>query len=400
MQTLAFDGRVGASGDMLLGTLLSLGADRDVLTAVEDELDVAYDIHTVTDCGIEAIGVDVRTSTGDHAEHNHHHHRTYTEVIDVVEEMDVPADVRSAAIEIFQILGEAEATVHGTTLDDIAFHEVGADDAIADIVGVALLLDDLDVTRVLTTPVAAGGGEVEMSHGVYPVPGPAVTKIAERATWEITTGPVDRELLTPTGAAILAYYADGVDTLPALDVSTTGYGAGDHDLSPRPNVLRGLLGQSDQTLRSDTIRVLETNVDDVSPEVLGSLQETLIDAGARDVSIIPTTMKKSRPGHLIKVIVKPEDVPTVTETLATETGTLGIRDAGVTHRWIADREYETVTLPVGDDDYDITVKIARDQSGTVYDVSAEYDDALAVARETNLSLRSIMQRAESTVNEE
>ena len=435
MRTLAFDGRMGASGDMLLGALLAAGADRDALAPIEraDALDVEFGVRSGTKCGIDATAVDVRlvgdsesqrddADSHDHdhdhdhghnrdSEHDHggesdHTHaegrgptRTYGEVIDLVESLALPGPVEASAREIFEVLGEAEAAVHGTARSDTAFHEVGADDAIADVVGAALLLDDLDPERVVTTPLATGGGSVETSHGTYPVPVPAVVEIAERADWSLRGGPVDRELLTPTGAAILAVVADGVESLPALDGSASGSGAGGYDLPDHPNVLRAILGDGGGGLRRDEITVLETALDDATPEVLGGLQETLQEVGARDVSIVPLTMKKSRPGHLVKVVVKPDDAARVARRLAEETGTLGIREHGAGHRWIADREMVTGHISVEGREYEIDVKVASDQSGTVYDVSAEYDDALAVARETGLAIREVARRAEASVRD-
>jgi len=309
--------------------------------------------------------------------------------------MGLSASVESDARSIFRLLGEAEARVHGTELESTQFHEVGADDAIADIVGAAILLDDLGVDRVVTTPVAAGGGEVSMSHGTYPVPTPAVAYIAGDADWKLAGGPIETELLTPTGAAVLAHVADGVDSLPSLSVRSVGYGAGAKSFVERPNVLRATIGEAAGGLVRDGIRVLETNVDDVTPETLGGLQDRLAAVGARDVTVVPTTMKKSRPGHLIRVIVKPEDVEAVTRRLAAETGTLGIRETAATHRWIADRSIERVAVDIGDEGFDIDVKVAADDAGTVYDVSAEYDDCAAVAAETGRPIREIRRLAEA-----
>jgi len=447
MQTLAFDGRMGASGDMLLASLLAAGADRDALTPVADTLDVEYVIGETTKNGIHATTVDVvladdghpedsggddhhgadshshghndddghaREQDGDGHSQDHHTHghdhehthaeghgpsRTYAEVVELVQGMALPTGVEADALAIFEILGEAEASVHGTDVDEMHFHEVGADDAIADIVGACFLLADLPVDRVVTTPLAAGGGEVEMSHGTYPVPTPAVVEIAERADWQLSGGPVGAELLTPTGAAILAHVGEGVDSLPAMSVDASGYGAGGYTFDSHPNVLRALVGETTGDLSRDSITVLETNLDDATPEVLGGLQDRLADAGALDVSIVPMTMKKSRPGHLVKVVVKPEDAQRVARRLAEETGTLGIREHGAGHRWIADRETTAVTLTVDGTDYDVDVKVAN-ADGTVYDVSAEYDDALAVARETDLPVRDVVRRAEARVRED
>ncbi len=439
MRTLAFDGRMGASGDMLLGALLAAGADRDALAPVEDAIDVRYRTRQVTKAGVGATAVDVlltdEASDGDGSHddqprdhgHNHDHSqeghdhgdhthaeghgptRTYPEVVGAVEGMDLPADVEARALAVFERLGEAEAAVHGTDLQGTHFHEVGADDAIADIVGVALLLADLEVDRVVTTPLATGGGEAETGHGTYPVPVPAVVELAEGAAWSLRGGPVEAELLTPTGAAILAEVARGVASLPSMRVEESGYGAGGYDFHDRPNVLRAVVGQTER-LRRDPITVLETNLDDAAPEVLGGLQETLAEAGARDVSVVPLTMKKSRPGHLVKVVVKPEDAERVARRLAEETGTLGVREHGAGHRFVADREVVTATLAVGGERHEVGVKVASvgggagggidaTDGGAVFDVSAEYDDALAVAREAGLPVREVLRRAEAAVRE-
>jgi uncharacterized protein (DUF111 family) len=165
-------------------------------------------------------------------------------VVTLLESMGLPESVESDAKSVFRILGEAEAAVHGTDLDDTAFHEVGADDAVADVVGAALLVADLDPDRVVTTALSAGGGEVTTAHGTYPVPAPAVVEIAERADWTLRGGPVEAELLTPTGAAVLAHFAEGVDSLPGIRVTASGYGAGDREFEGRANVLRAVVGES------------------------------------------------------------------------------------------------------------------------------------------------------------
>jgi uncharacterized protein (TIGR00299 family) protein len=445
MDTLAFDGRMGASGDMLLGALLAAGADRSALDPVEDRLDVRYEVAGTTRCGISATTVDVlvedradRTEQpsdgtdnehsrdheqgsdhghdheqdgdhghdheqgGDHGHSNDHAEgsgpeRSYTEVVGIVESMELPAPVEQDALAIFELLGEAEARIHDTALASTHFHEVGADDAIADIVGCALLLAELDPDRIVTTPLATGGGEVSMSHGVYPVPTPAVVELAERADWSVRGGPVEGELLTPTGAAILTHVASGVDSLPALDVDGSGYGAGSRSFEGHPNVLRALVGEGTGGLREEPVTVLETNLDDAPPELLGSLQETLTAAGALDVAVLPTTMKKSRPGHLVKVIVAPEDTERVARRLAAETGTLGVREHGSGHRFVADRAIETVRLDLDGRTFEVDVKVARFQGhpGEVFDVSTEHDDALRVAGETGLPVREVRRLAES-----
>ena len=469
MRTLAFDGRMGASGDMLLAALVAVGADPDALAPVEAALDVSYDIAETDRNGIASVIVEVlRTedaaasptdeeqshdhddshapghdhALGDSQEHAHSHDhghshqhdhshghsdetdeadhdhthaeghgpsRSYDEVVAIVEEMGLSDGVTERALDIFEILGDAEAAVHGTDLHSTHFHEVGADDAIADVVGAVLLLDDLDVERVVTTPVATGGGTVSMSHGTYPVPTPAVVEIAERADWELLGGPVDAELLTPTGAAILAEVAEGVERLPPLSIEDSGYGAGGYSFDEHPNVLRAIIGAGTGGLDCQPISVLETNVDDVSPEVLGNLQESLADVGARDVSIVPLSMKKSRPGHLVKVVCAPADAEQIARRLAAETGSLGIRETGTSHRWVADRQLATVAIGLGDgigndgtaagETVEVTVKVATDESGAVLDVSAEFEDARSVAAVADLPVREVIRRAEAAAHD-
>jgi uncharacterized protein (TIGR00299 family) protein len=417
MRLLAFDGRMGASGDMLLGALVAAGGDRAVLDAVEAELDLQYAISGATRCGISATSIDVRLASesdagdhnhgGDTTEHDDHSHaegtgphRTYPEVVELVESMGLPAAVEKTALAVFERLGEAEARVHGTDLESTEFHEVGADDAIADVVGAVLLLDDLDVDRVVTTPLSTGGGTIEMSHGIYPVPPPAVVELSEMADWSLRGGPVNSELLTPTGAAILAEIATGVETLPTLTVEDSGYGAGSKSFESHPNVLRALVGESNPALREEPITVLETHLDDTTPEVLGGLSETLASAGALDVTIVPTTMKKSRPGHLVKVVTRPEDASRVARELARETGTLGVREHGSGHRFVADRSVETVTIEVDDEEYQVDVKVGRPaEDGDIFDISGEYDDARRVAEATGEPTREIIRRAEQVAVE-
>jgi uncharacterized protein (TIGR00299 family) protein len=449
MRTLAFDGRTGASGDMLMGTLVAAGADPTVLDDLADQLPVAYRVHDVDRNGIAATKVDVvhddASDDGDrhasenddgpdadetdhdhshgddhshgshdhdhsHDDHDHSHSddhshghgaegegpsRSYREVVDVVEALDVPAGVREDALGAFELLGAAEASVHGVELVETHFHEVGADDAIADVVGACALVHDLGVERVVTTPVAVGGGSMAMAHGTYPVPAPAVVELAERADWRVQGGPIDVELLTPTGAALLAHLATGVESLPSMTVDASGYGAGGKSFDAHPNVLRATVGDATGGLRQEDIAVLETNLDDATPEVLGGLQDALADAGAYDVTVVPTAMKKSRPGHLVKVVCSPADADAVARRLAEETGTLGVRASSTSHRWVAEREFETVTVDAEGDEYEMSVKVASDVDGVVYDASAEYDDCARVARESGLPVREVVRRAES-----
>ena len=327
MQTLAFDGRTGASGDMILAALVAVGADPDALSPVEDALDIEYRIGETIKNGIAATTVDVLLETDEHAHDHEHTHaegagpnRTYAECREIVADMGLSGSVEADATAVFRLLGEAESRVHGTDLESTHFHEVGADDAIADIVGAALLFDDLDPDRIVPTPVAGWSGEVSLSHGVYPIPTPAVVYLAAEASWELTGGAIESELLTPTGAAILAHFAEGVGSLPPLSVGAVGYGAGRKDFESHPNVLRATVGTAAGSLVRDAIPVLETTADHVTPEAIGGLPGRPADAGARDVTVIPTTMKNSRPGHPSRSVVTPEHAATAPRPLPAGSG--------------------------------------------------------------------------------
>lgn len=399
MTTIAFDPRMGASGDMFVGALLDVGADRRVLEPIEHALGVRFEVGTVVSQGIAATTVSVGYPERAQDAEGHGPHRTYAEVVDIVGGMNLEQSIERRAVDAFRLLGEAEAAVHGTSLEEMHFHEVGADDAIADVTGAVALLADLDVSRVLTTTASTGTGEVDTSHGTYPIPPPAVAEIASRSSFSLRGGPVEGELLTPTGATLLGTLGAHVETIPALSIETVGYGAGDRSFPGRPNVLRVLVGEETGRLVEEDIAVLETNVDDVTPEVIGELQRQLNDVGALDVSVSPLTMKKSRPGHLIRVIATPEDEERIARRLARETGTLGVRAVSGAHRWVADREMRTVDVEIGGGSHEIGVKIARDRTGDIFDISAEFDDARRVAEQTNRPVRKIMRLAELSASE-
>lgn len=398
MNTIAFDGRMGASGDMLLGALIDAGASTEVLDEIGDVIDVDYRIQRQKTHGLAAVSVTI-TPAGAAEEaksiEGHGSHRSVAEVLDILESLPLGAAAQDRAEAAFRLLGEAEAAVHDSTVEDIHFHEVGADDAIADIAGVAALISDLAPDRIVTTPVAFGGGEVDMSHGRYPVPTPAVVEIAKQTDLAIVGGPVEAELLTPTGAALLGSFADPVSTIPPMTIADLGIGSGKKEFSERPNVLRVYCGEVQDSFQKEEICVLETNVDDVTPEVLGNLHDSLLEAGARDVSILPLTMKKSRPGHLLRVIVHPNDAERLARRITVETGSLGVRMGAATNRWVADRRFESVEIDVAGESFAVPIKIGTDPSGSVIDQSAEFDAAARVASQTGKPVREIIRLAES-----
>lgn len=387
METLALQAPMGASGDMLLGMLIDLGADRNTLEPIEDGLGVRYRTGQTDRAGVTAVNVTVEGAEATH--------RTPGEIREIIRDLDLGEAITARSLAIIDRLAAAEARVHGVEQEEVHFHEVGADDAIADICGVVALLDDLSSPSLLVTTVRTGKGTVQTSHGSYPIPPPAVTELAVGASWQLQEGPVDGELLTPTGAAILAELATGVDSLPPMHLGDVGYGAGDRTYPDRPNILRGLLGETRGRFSTDEVVLLETVIDDTTPEVIGSLQSTLLAEGARDVTVIPTTMKKSRPGHLVQVIVATGSAEAVARRLADETGTLGVREIPIRHRWAASRHIETVKLDIGGQLHKIDVKVATDDEGALVDVSAEYDDAIEIAELVDLPLREVCRRAEA-----
>ncbi len=386
MNTLVFEAGMGAAGDMILGTCLALGGDNARLDPIADALDLEVSIEEVTRNGVTGIDVDV--SETDTIE------RTPEAVHDVIDDLPLAQSVTDRSHRTVDRLTRAEAAVHGEEEAAVHFHAVGADDAIFDICGTLTLLEDIGVEQVVVGPITTGTGRVETDHGVYPVPVPAVSELAADSSLVLESGPVDAELLTPTGAAVLAEVAESRVSLPAMRLDRIGYGFGDRQFPDRPNALRGSIGTVVDSLRQEPITVLETVVDDVTPETLGRLHDRLHAHGARDVTVLPTTMKKARPGHLIQVVVPPEAAERVARRLAAETGTLGIREHSVTHRWQADREQETVTIEVDGHHHEIDVKVARDTAGSVIDVSAEDDDAAAIAATTDQPVRHIRKLAE------
>jgi len=319
-------------------------------------------------------------------------------VVDLVEEMGLPDDVTRDTLAIFEILGTAEAAVHGTDLDETHFHEVGADDAIADVVGACLLVDDLAVDRVVTTPLSVGSGEVEMSHGTYPIPAPAVVEIAEQADWSLRGRTGRGGTAHPTGAAILAHFAQGIDALPSMEVQASGYGAGGTP-SRTARTSSGRSSVNPTARSSTTISPSSKRTWTTWPRRYWGPPSVARGRGGPRRLGAPGDDEEGRPGHLVKVICKPEDAQRVARRLAEETGTLGVREHGADHRWIAHREIETVAITVEGEAYPIDVKIASDDEGVVFDVSAEYDDAAAVADETGMAVRDVLRRAEDVVRD-
>ena len=388
MKALVFNPFSGAAGDMILGCTLDLGADRKtVKELIEASVDVSVDIREVVKKGIRALDVRINVPEKEPV-------RTYSELMDVVKAAKLPPNVEASALDIFLKLAEAEASVHGQPdLENLHFHEVGQSDALADIIGSSAAIHFLNCDSVYCTPINVGSGTIECAHGVLPVPAPATLELLRRGKFYFRGGIEKKELLTPTGAAILAHFARPLEVFPQGRVLSIGYGAGDSDLAG-PNVLQGMVSELDSCLIPDIIEVLETNADDVSGEVLGNLFDELLAMGARDVAILPATMKKSRPAHIIKVIAKPEDTAKLARKIIIETGSLGVRVIPTRHRLMAARGIELVKFEVEGQVYEAAVKIARDSEGILLNISAEFEDCKKIAKTSGVPVKEVMRKAE------
>jgi len=388
MKALIFNPFSGAAGDMILGCCLDLGADKkEVRDLIEASVPVSVDIVETVKKGIKALDVRIKVLENEHI-------RTYPELVDVIKAAKLPAKVEKSALDIFLKMAEAEAAVHGQMdLEKLHFHEVGQSDALADVIGSAAAIHSLNCDFIYCTPINVGSGTIHCAHGILPVPAPATLELLRKGKLYFRGGMEKKELLTPTGAAILSHFAQPVETFPQGRVISIGYGAGDSELAG-PNVLQGVISELDSCLIPDIIEMLETNADDVSGEVLGNLFEELLAMGARDVAIIPATMKKGRPAHIIKVIAKPEDTAKLARKIITETGSLGIRVVPTRHRLMAARKIELIKLEVEGQIYEIAVKIARDSEGVLLNISAEFEDCKKIAKATGVPVREIIRRAE------
>lgn len=388
MKALIFDPFSGASGDMMISALIDLGADaKKVKETMEAAADVEVEILKTTKKGLSAHSVNVSARKEGSL--------TLAKIIDRIKSLSLPDAVKSDAISIFNILGKAEAEVHGVSLKKLHFHELGQEDAIADIIGACAAFHELSLKnyRSYCTSISAGKGKTSFSHGKFPVPAPATLEILKEYSLPWQFGYVEGELLTPTGAALLAHFVTEAGACPPMKIERIGYGAGSRD-APAPNVLRIIAGEIDDALIPDRIEMLETNVDDVTGQVMGNLIEELLAAGALDVAIIPATMKKGRSGSIIQVIAKPEDSDKLARKIIEETGSLGVRIIPIKHRLIAQREIGKVDVTINNRAFSIGVKIARDLRGTLLNISAEFEDCKKTAQESGVPLRDVIRLAE------
>ena len=416
----------GISGDMLLGAMVDAGVPLDLLASAASALNVGgrLEARKVVRGGLTATKVDVLTNEGhaaepahaDHAHdthghphshahdhqhehphahehshehpHTHEHHRSLSTILGIIRSADLAHDVKERVAGAFQLLGNAEAAIHSIPVEQVHFHEVGAVDTIIDIVCAAAGASVLNVDRWLASPLNVGSGTVQCAHGTLPVPAPATLALLGDAPIYSAGPPMER--VTPTGAAVLRMLNVQYASIPAMRVRMTGYGAGGRETQGQPNVMRLLVGEetAPQEQAAEPIAVIETVIDDSTPQLLAYVSELLLAAGAWDVYRVPVQMKKGRTGVQLTVLARPDLVPALRDLLFRETTTIGLHWR--TENKIAlEREFATVETPWGA----VQMKVARWPSGEVANASPEYEDCRKLAAQHSVPLKQVMQEA-------
>ncbi len=385
MTTAYVNCSAGVAGDMLLGALVDAGANREAVASALSGLGVdgyALSFERVQRGGIAATWANVAT------EHGSHPHRPVRAVLDLLAAGDLDDAVRSSAQRVFIALAEAEGAVHGIDPADVELHEVGALDAIVDVVGVAAAIESLGIERIIASPIAVGHGSVSAAHGLLPNPPPAVARLLASRHVPVVGVETGMELSTPTGVAVLVALAERFGALPSMSVDAVGYGAGTADTAGRPNVVQVLVGTETQPATAPrpgrAAIELAANVDDVTGEVLAHTIAALMSAGAHDAWATPIVMKKGRPAHTVHALGDPADLDRLAGVLVAETGSLGLR-ATVVERWPQRRDEVTVDV----DGCSIRVKLAGGRA------KAEHDDAAAAASALGRPLRDVLREAET-----
>jgi uncharacterized protein (TIGR00299 family) protein len=378
MKTLYFDCFAGASGDMILGAMVAAGVDPQLLLGQLALLNVqgySIEFQSVDRSGISATYARVQTPP----EHTHRH---LSDILKIIYDSQLSAGVKNRAAKVFSRLAEAEARVHNEPVERVHFHEVGGLDAIIDVVGAAICFDLSGIERFVCSPLHLGGGSVDMDHGRFPVPPPAVAELLKGA--QVYSTDVKGELVTPTGAAIIATVCSEYGPLPHMELQWTGYGAGTRQYEKFPNALRVLIGETEvHPANEERLWMIETNVDDMSPQIFGHVMERALEMGALDCYFTSIQMKKDRPGVLLSVLCRLEDKESLSEMLFAETTTLGVRSYEVGRRAL-EREMVRVETVYGP----IDVKVAR-LNGHVVNEMPEYEQCRAAARKASVPLRVV-----------
>ena len=382
MKTFYFDCFAGASGDMILGAMVAAGVDPGFLREQLSLLSVdgfSVNFETVNRSGLSATYARVET------EHEHKH-RHLSDIKKIIESSRLSDGVKQRAVQIFTRLAEAEARVHNEPVDHVHFHEVGALDAIIDVVGAAICFEALKIDRFICSPIHVGSGMVKMAHGQFPIPPPAVTELLKGVPFYATD--IKGELLTPTGAAIITTVCNEYGPIPRMSTETTGYGAGTREYKDFPNVLRVLLGETeDKSATDERLWMIETNLDDVSPQIIGHVMDRVLELGALDCFFTPVQMKKNRPGVLLSVLCGRDEKEAVMRLLFMETTTLGIRSYEVTRRAL-ERSLVRVETQYGP----IDVKVAH-LDGRVVNEMPEFEQCRQAAASANVPLKVVEEAA-------
>lgn len=395
MKILYYDCFSGISGDMHLGAMIDLGVDPQHLLAQLELLELdGYRINITRDRrkGISGTRVDVIIED---AKSSSHHHRNLEDIRKIIDGSRLDGRVKDRSLRMFTKLAEAEAEVHGESIDQVHFHEVGAVDSIVDIVGAAICIEFLQPDRIMSSEVELGGGFVKCEHGTFPVPAPATSEILEGVP--VRTGAVRFELTTPTGALILACNVDEFASMDGLEIRKTAYGIGQKDLDI-PNVLRVYLAEkaekATKAYGTEMAWLLECNIDDMNPEMYGFVMDTLFDMGADDVFITPIIMKKARPASTLSVLCSGNRKETLIEALLTQTTSLGVR-AHEVDKTMLQREFSKLQTSYGE----VTVKTAI-YKGQKLKAKPEYEDCVRLAREHGIPVQQIYQEIAGIINKQ
>lgn len=388
----------GISGDMFLGALIGLGLKpqriEEIATHIEKTTPwvkrVEVSVKTVKKGEFKAWLVEPRIDEDKRC-------RKGLELLNTVnvvaKALGLDDKAYAIAVDTVRLLIDAEAEVHGDSVEDVSLCEISSADTVLDIVGVAFALQELDLlsSRVYGLPIAIGGGTINFSHGVISTPSPIVLEIAKKKNLILFGGVVEEEVATPTGVAIYATIVqDIVKFYPMVRVLGVGYGAGSRDFPYVPNVLRLVLGEAVKDYAQDNVVVLETDIDDVSGEILGYVMEKIMSTGALDVSCIPRIGKKGRPSVTLRVLTKPEDQDKLVDIIFSETGTLGVRVLGISRYIVPTREFIEVPVEIDGKRYSVRVKVGRSLSGEVVAMKPEYEDIKRIALETGTPLRTVV----------
>ena len=378
MKILYFDCFSGISGDMTLAALLDLGLPQEKLRLELEKLDMKnynLNIFQARRSGISAAGLEVKVGPGEES------HRHFSDIRKIIEDSSLQAGVKKTSLAIFQRLAEAEAKIHAQRVEEVHFHEVGAVDSIVDIVGTAIGIEYFQPGEILSSELPMGRGFVQCEHGRLPLPAPATLEILKG--YPLKSGDIEGELVTPTGAAIVATLSSKVTSFPIMTPEKIGYGMGKKEFPDRPNLLRLVFGEASEAHLTDSVTILETNIDDMNPEFYDYLMERLFECGALDVSLSPLLMKKNRPGTLLRVIAQEHDAKALSDLILRESTSLGVRRYAA-HRNKLPREIKEIETKYGR----IRVKISGDLR-----FQPEYEDCKRIALEKRIPIQEVYQEA-------